>query len=83
MPPGVSKQPATLSLKQQLTRVSGSVRLDGRDVPLEEVRLRGDRLSFRLSGQRGEFSGQVKGNQIDGIVDKGGSKWPWSATLGG
>ena len=32
MPPAVSKQPATLSLKQQLTRVSGSVRLDGKDV---------------------------------------------------
>src|SRR5256885_16810918 len=35
MPPAVAKQ-ATLSLKQQLTRVSGSARLDGRDVPLED-----------------------------------------------
>src|SRR2546425_294691 len=40
MPPAISKQPATLSLKQQLTRVSGSVRLDGHEVPLEEVKLR-------------------------------------------
>jgi hypothetical protein len=83
MPAAVSKQPATLSLKQQLTRVSGSARLDGKDVPLEEVKLRGDRLSFRLAGQRGEFSGQVRGRQIEGIVDKGGAKLPWSATLGG
>jgi hypothetical protein len=83
MPPAVSKQPATLSLKQQLTRVSGTARLDGKEVPLEEVKLRGDRLSFRLSGQRGEFSGQVKGRSIEGIVDKGGAKLPWSATLGG
>jgi hypothetical protein len=83
MPPAVSRQPATLSLKQQLTRVTGSVRLDGREIPLEEVKLRGDQLSFRLAGQRGEFTGRVKGKQIEGIVDKGGTKWPWSATLGG
>jgi Methyltransferase domain len=83
MPPAVSRQPATLSLKQQLTRVTGNVRLDGRDVALEDVKLRGDRLSFRLPGRQGEFSGQVKGNQIEGIVDKGGTKLPWSASLGG
>jgi len=83
MPPAVSRQPATLSLTQQLTRVRGSVRMDGKEIPLEEVKLRGERLSFRLSGQRGEFSGLVKGKQIEGIVDKGGTKWPWSATLGG
>jgi len=80
MPPAISKQPATLSLKQQLTRVSGSVRLDGKDVPLEEVKLRGDKLSFRLSGRKGEFSGTVKGGAIDGMLD---GKTPWNATLGG
>jgi len=80
MPPAISKQPATLSLKQQLTRVSGSVRLDGRDVPLEEVKLRGDKLSFRLAGRKGEFSGTVKGGAIEGMVD---GKTPWTATLGG
>jgi hypothetical protein len=83
MPPAVSRQPATLSLKQQLTRVSGSMRLDGKDVALEAVKLRGDRLSFRVVGRQGEFSGQVKGNQIEGIVDRGGTKLPWSANLGG
>ena len=83
MPPAVSKQPATLELKQQLTRVSGSARLDGKDVPLEDVKLRGDRISFRLSGRRGEFSGQVKGSSIQGVMENGGAKTPWSATLGG
>jgi hypothetical protein len=83
MPPAVSRKPATLSLRQQLTRVSGTARLDGRDVPLEDARLRGDRLSFKLAGRRGAFSGQVKGRTIEGVVDTGGSKAPWSATLGG
>jgi hypothetical protein len=80
MPAALSKAPATLQLKQQLTRVSGSLRLDGKDVPLEEVKLRGDRLTFKLAGRRGEFAGQVKGNSIEGTMD---GRTPWSATLGG
>ena len=75
-----SRQPATLQLRQQLTRVSGSARLDGKEIPLEEVKLRGDRLTFRLSGRKGEYSGQVKGSTIEGTLD---GKQPWSATLGG
>ena len=80
MPPAVSRSPATLLLKQQLTRVSGSARLDGRDIPLEDVRLRGDRISFKLAGRKGEFTGQVKGKSIEGMLD---GRTPWSATLGG
>ena len=83
MPPAVSRQPATLQLRQQLTRVSGSARLDGREVPLEEVKLRGDKLSFRLTGRRGEFTGQVKGTSIEGEMVSGRTRAPWSATLGG
>jgi hypothetical protein len=83
MPPAVSRQPATLQLRQQLTRVSGSVRLDGKDVPLEEVKLRGDKLTFRLTGRRGEFTGQVKDKSIEGEVVNGRIREPWSATLGG
>jgi hypothetical protein len=83
MPPAVSRKPATLQLRQQLTRVSGSARLDGREVPLEELKLRGDKISFRLSGRRGEFTGQVKGRSIQGEMVNGRSKAPWSATLGG
>ena len=80
MPPAVSRQPTTLSLKQQLTRVSGSLRIDGKDVPLEDAKLRGDKLTFRLAGRKGEFSGTVKGNAIEGTVD---GRAPWTATLGG
>jgi hypothetical protein len=83
MPPAVSRRPATLQLSQQLTRVSGSARLDGKEVPLEEFKLRGDKISFRLSGRRGEFTGQVRGKSIEGEVVHGRSRQPWSATLGG
>jgi hypothetical protein len=80
MPAAVSKAPATLSLRQQLTRVSGVVRLDGKDLPLEDVKLRGDKLTFKVAGRKGEYSGQVKGKSIEGTLD---GKAPWSATLGG
>jgi len=80
MPPAISKQPASLTLKQQLTRVSGSLRIDGRDLPLEDAKLRGEHLSFRLAGQKGEFSGTVKGGMIEGMVD---GRTRWTATLGG
>ena len=83
MPPAVSRAPATLSLRQQLTRVSGSARIDGRDVALEDVVLRGDRLTFRFAGRKGEFSGQVRGNAIEGMFESGGSKSAWSAALKG
>jgi len=84
MPPAVSKLPATLVLRQQLTRVSGSAMIEGRDVPLEEVRLRGEQISFRLAGRKGEFTGQVRGPQIEGQFDHGnGNKSAWSALLGG
>jgi len=83
MPPAVARQGATLQLKQQLTRVSGSAMLDGKEVPLEEVKLSGTNLSFRMSGKKGEFTGQVKGTSIEGVFDTGSHKTPWSATLGG
>jgi SAM-dependent methyltransferase len=55
---------ATLRLRQQITRVSGTAHYRGRDVPLEDVKLRGTRLSFRL-GER-ELSGRVSGAAIEG-----------------
>ena len=83
MPPALKAQSATLELKQQLTRVNGSARLDGREVPLEDVKLSGTHLTFKMTGRRGEFSGQIKGNSIEGVFDTGSQKTPWSATLGG
>jgi hypothetical protein len=47
------------------------------------VKLRGDRISFKLAGRRGEFSGQVKGRTMEGVLETGTAKAPWSATLGG
>jgi len=56
--------PMTLNLKQQITRVSGTARLNGKAVPLEDVKLRGERFSFRAGGN--EYSGRVEGASIRG-----------------
>jgi hypothetical protein len=83
LPASLSKEPARLFLKQQITRISGAARIGGRDVLLEEARLRGERFTFRLpvNGKAYEFTGNVKGNAIEGTVTDvgGGTKAAWSA----
>ena len=81
VPPALGKGPLTLELKQQVTRVSGSGRLDGREVVLEDLKLHGERISFRLAGKKVAFSGKVSGKAIDGEVVADGRKSPWRATL--
>jgi SAM-dependent methyltransferase len=56
--------PMALDLKQQITRVSGTARLNGKVVMLEDVKLRGERFSFRAGGNN--YSGRVDGAAILG-----------------
>ncbi len=82
LPPNLSKEPVRLSMKQfQVTRVSGSARLDGKDVALEDAKLRGEQLTFKLAvgGKTYDFTGTVKGASIEGSVESGGTKSAWSA----
>jgi SAM-dependent methyltransferase len=83
LPALLSKDAVRLTLKQQITRVSGSARIGGRDVLLEEGRLRGERLSFKLAlnGRMWDFTGTVHGGAIDGSVADvgGGTRFGWSA----
>jgi len=81
VPESVGKGPLTLNLKQQVTRVSGSGRLAGREVELEDLKLKGEQLSFGLAGGKAAFTGKVKNGVIEGDVDTGGAKAPWSAKL--
>ena len=82
LPAVLSKEPVRLTLKQQITRISGSARIGGKDVPLEEAKLRGERFTFRLAlgGKTYDFTGTVKGQSIEGLVEGGGGKSAWSAT---
>jgi phospholipid N-methyltransferase len=83
VPPTVSKGRMRLELTQQVSQVGGRALLDGRAVPLADARLVGDELSFSLPGRKAAFRGRVSGTRIEGTVDSGGVRAPWSATLGG
>jgi hypothetical protein len=82
LPPELSKDPVRLNLRQQITRVAGSARIRGKDVLLEEARLRGERFTFRLAlgGKSYDFTGTVKGPSIEGSVQGGGTRGAWSAS---
>jgi tRNA/tmRNA/rRNA uracil-C5-methylase (TrmA/RlmC/RlmD family) len=82
LPSNLSKEPVRISLRQQITRVSGSARVGGKDVPLEDARLRGERLTFKLAmgGRTYDFAGTVKGRSIEGSIEGGDTKAAWSAT---
>ncbi len=82
VPPGLSKGPMRLSLTQQVTHIAGEAVLDGRTVPLADARLLGDEISFRLPGRDALFRGTVRGRSIEGTVEIGGVRAPWSAARG-
>ena len=82
LPASLSKQPVRMNLRQQITRIAGSARVGGRDVLLEEARLRGERFTFKLAlgGKTYDFTGLVKGGSIEGTVEGAGLKAAaWSA----
>ncbi|HET7197147.1 MAG TPA: methyltransferase domain-containing protein [Burkholderiales bacterium] len=81
LPPAVSRRAATLELKQSVTSVHGWMHVDGEELPLEAVMLRGEQLSFRLVGRKGEFSARVRGGAMEGEVQLGRSRLPWRAVL--
>jgi ubiquinone/menaquinone biosynthesis C-methylase UbiE len=84
LPPNLSREPVRLTLKQQITRVAGAARIGGRDVLLEEARLRGERFTFKLAlgNKTWDFTGTIKGGTIEGSVSDigGGGKAAWSAS---
>jgi len=80
VPPSVSKAPVRLDLKQQVTRFSGSALVDGKSVPLEDAKLKGDQITFKLAGRNGTFSGTVKDGAISGTFAAGSTKTSWTAS---
>jgi hypothetical protein len=63
-----------LVLRQQYQMVTGRLG----DAPLAAGRVRGAAISFSSGGA--QFSGQVKGNIIDGTATRGAARSAWRAT---
>ena len=82
LPAGLGKEPSRLSIKQsRVTRIAGGATIDGKDLPMENPKLRGEQLTFRLfvAGKPYDFAGTVRGQKIEGTVEGAGIKGPWSA----
>ena len=66
-----------LALKQEFQMLSGTLRADGKTVPLREARMRGNEIVFTAGGV--QYRGTVNGTKMEGSSPSGA----WSATRGG
>jgi SAM-dependent methyltransferase len=74
----VGERQAELELTQRYQTLSGTLRLDGRDVPVGSARLAGDRIDLRAGTLT--FSGRLSGDVIEGhVTEAGASPETWSA----
>ena len=76
LPATIAKQPVRASLAQDLTIVSGSAVVDGRTLPLAELRVQGESISFQLPRQGAKpiaLRAVVSGDTMQGTADAGGT----------
>mgnify|MGYP001287824892 CR=1 FL=1 len=77
---GGKPQAYELALEQKYQMISGTVRVGGSSVKLQDARLRGDRINISFSADvngspiKHEFAGRVSGNTIEGTVTLAGSR---------
>jgi len=74
---------AELVLKQQFQRIEPALKIGGKDMPVTNAKLQGDKISFTVTGGSGaplEYSGVVNGNAITGTSKPGtGAATAWTA----
>jgi hypothetical protein len=83
VPVQVSTQPVSLAMRQQWQKLDGIATVGRREVPLDDVVLRGEQVSFalRLGRDRiARFTGRATDGRIEGRVDVDGVALPWQAT---
>lgn len=80
LPVSGKSQTYEVSFAQQYQQVSGTVRINGRAVKIENAKLRGDQLAFSFAAEvngaavKHEFSGRVSGNEMTGQVALSGNR---------
>lgn len=77
---GIWKLPeGELTLQQRYQKVSGTLSVGGKRIPISNAKLRGDQISFSAGGVT--YFGRVKGDAMSGRM-KGGAGGTWSAIRG-
>ncbi len=70
--------PGELRLDQQFQMLTGSLRVDGRTMPIEVGRLRGTEISFRVGAT--SYTGRVRGTTMTGVARTPNGAVDWNAT---
>lgn len=74
---------AELKITQNYQKISGTLAVDGKVLPLNNALLQGDRISFSISESnpvQREYSGKISGNTITGSgTNSNGSETKWIA----
>jgi SAM-dependent methyltransferase len=72
---------AELTLRQSFQKIEGSLKINGKELPLRNAKLEGTRISFSVGDTTQQFEGAVSGNSIQGTMKAGnGPATKWSAT---
>ena len=82
-PGGAGAREVQVTLKQVYQNVQGSVLVNGKAVPLRDVKLDGDHIAFSVPDSASvhrDYAGRVSGNSIEGTVKTSGGEAKWSAT---
>jgi precorrin-6B methylase 2 len=70
---------AELSMTQNFQVIEGSLKLNGKELPVKNAKLDGNQISFTCGDE--EYFGIVNGKTIDGSVKTKGREQKWSAVL--
>lgn len=71
----------TLRLEQKFQEITGTLRVDGRTLPLRDAKISGAGISFAVETRGGAttFAGTVDGRAMTGTAKRGGRDSRWSA----
>ncbi len=67
-----------LTLNQEFQKFYGTLKQNGKNIPVSEGNLNGNNITFKAGGT--VYTGQVNGNSILGTYVNGGNKADWAAT---
>jgi precorrin-6B methylase 2 len=72
---------AQLTLRQTFQKIEGSLMINGKEQPLQDTKLEGDKISFVAGGS--QYAGRVNANAISGTTKAGtGPEAKWAAARG-
>jgi hypothetical protein len=72
---------AQLTLRQTFQKIEGSLMISGKEQPLQNAKLEGDKISFVAGGI--QYAGRVNGGAISGTAKAGtGPEAKWAAARG-